>query len=321
MKLILSLGAATIGGLTAMLLTAPAALAIDCAKASSSVEKAICANPKAQQADDDMVAAFSNLKQSLKPADQKVLVANQASWIKSREDCTTDASGNAQADDKIAACVVAQTEARQKYLSGQPAEGPGTADAIVPVLRQGADGSFFTSVNFSDAATMAEKLVNNTLNGQMKKFHLAAKGEDYGDGFSATLAYASPALVSIAVVTDDESPKLAHPMRGGYSLNVDMQSGRELKIDDLLDKEGIAAVQQQCLGQLKDYFADTDGVVEGDQSPDLVKQDIASLKTWTFGAAAATLTFDPADSPPTGVCTIDYATLRPLAKASFPLPK
>jgi hypothetical protein len=50
----------------------------------------------------------------------------------------------------------------------------------------------------------------------------------------------------------------------------------------------------------------------------------AALNTWSFGADAATVSYDPytvgAYAEGEFSCDIPYATLRPLAKPSFPLP-
>ena len=160
MKLVLVFSLATLGGIAALALSAPAASAMDCAKAVTVTEKAICADPKAHQADDDMVLAFTKLKTGLKPAQQKVMVANQAEWITSRDLCSDDPDGQPEKNvKKISACVIGQTEARRKFLSGLPVEGPGAPDPLLPIIKEGADQSFFTSLAFVDAATPSGKAV------------------------------------------------------------------------------------------------------------------------------------------------------------------
>ena len=321
MRLILSLSLAIAGGIAAIVFTAPAAVAIDCAKATTGTEKAICADPKTRQADDDMALAFTTLKATLKPAQQKVLVANQGEWIAGRDQCADDADGQEEKDvRKISACVIAQTEARRKFLSGLPVEGPGTPDPLIPVIKEGADQSFFTSLDFVEANTPAEKRFNDTLDAELKKFHLAANADDYTDGFDVTLKYASPTLISAYLDTSDQSPKLAHPMSSAWNLNIDMTTGHELKMADALDAKSLAMVEKQCLAQLKDYLADPDQST-GDVDPALIKIDIDNLNTWSFGATQATLVFDPIDAEPNGVCKIGYADLRKIIKPGFPLPK
>lgn len=321
MKLVVSVALALVGGIAALAVTAPAASAIDCAKAKTGTEKAICADPKARQSDDDMVAAFAALKAKLKPAQQKVLVANQAEWITSRDLCSDDQDGQPENDQqKIGSCVVRQTEARRKFLSGLPIEGPGAPDPLRPVIKEGADQSFFTSLGFIDPSTPAEKLFNSTLDADLQKFHLAANADDYSDGFDVTLKYASPTLISAYLDTSDQSPKLAHPMSSAWNLNIDMTTGKELKMADALDAKGLAAVETQCLAQLKDYLANPDLSV-GDVDPGLIKIDIDNLNTWSFGATEATLIFDPIDAEPNGVCKFPYDDLRKIIRPGFPLPK
>ena len=320
MKLAFSLALAGFGGFLALAATTPTALAIDCLKATSSTEKAICADPKAKAADDAMVAAFSTFKASLKPPQQKVLVANQADWIATRDLCSQDENGQEQTNqEKIAACVIRQSGDRQEFLLGQPLEGPGLNDPLVPVIREGTDKSFFTSFDFAAPATAGEKLFNATLDGEMKKYHLAKTADDYTDGFAVTLKYASPELLSAYIEASDQSPTLAHPMDNTHNLNIDMRSGKILTIKDTFDKNALARLEDTCLSQLKDYMANDSAT--GDVAPELIRADIESLATWSFGASEATLIFDQVDTDPSGVCRLPYADLRKVIKPGFPLPQ
>jgi uncharacterized protein len=61
------------------------AAAFDCAKAQSTVEKAICADGKLKAADDAMAAAYAGLRNSLNGPDRKALGAAQSKWVKDRE--------------------------------------------------------------------------------------------------------------------------------------------------------------------------------------------------------------------------------------------
>jgi hypothetical protein len=70
-----------------------------------------------------------------------------------------------------------------------------------------------------------------------------------------------------------------------------------------------------------------DADVDGDALKQL-RQSVAAvtgdLKSWSFGADAATVSYDPyavgAYAEGAFTCEIPYATLRPLAKPDFPLP-
>jgi uncharacterized protein YecT (DUF1311 family) len=323
MKILLSLAVATFGGLGVVLLTAATALAIDCSKASTATEKAICAAPAALQADHQMSAAFSALIRQLSAPQKKLLVANQSAWIAERESCTSgdDEDGAAATPAQQTVCITKLTGERRAFLAGLPAEGPGVPAAIVPVIRHGADDTFLTSLAFPAPTTPGEKLFNATLAADFAKMHAATNADDYSDNFNATLTYASPELISVNVVGADLSPKLAHPMPFEYNVNIDMQTGKKLTIANALDKAGIAKIQQQCMDkQLKDYLANPDSTVS-ETDPDMIKVDIADLDNWSFGATEAQLDFDPMNDDPTAVCHLPYSDLSKLTKASFPLPQ
>ena len=57
---------------------------------------------------------------------------------------------------------------------------------------------------------------------------------------------------------------------------------------------------------------------------DSVAEATGDLKAWSFGADAATVSYDPyavgAYAEGAFSCSVPYATLRPLARSDFPLP-
>jgi uncharacterized protein YecT (DUF1311 family) len=322
MKFIVLLLAAA-GGLAGMALAATPSLAIDCAKASTGIEKAICSDSRANAADADMSSAFSALLNGLAAPQKKLLLANQHAWIAEREGTCVGGGddGPAATPAELAACIVRLTDARRNFLSGAPAEGPGITSAIAPVIRHGADDTYLTSLAFLAPETPAEKLFNADLGSDFAKMHIAASADDYSDNFNATLEYASPTLISVNIVGADLSPKLVHPMPFNYNFNIDMQTGKKLTMADALRKPALAAIEKQCIDvQLKNYLANTDGSI-GDTDPDMIKVDMADLDRWSFGAHQATLIFDPAEDDPTGVCRVSYADLKKLIKPGFPLPQ
>src|SRR5262245_1997105 len=83
------------------------AVAFECGKAKSPVEKAICADARLNAADDAMTAAYVGLRNALAGADRKVLGASQSKWVKSRED-----NCGSQQDAEFTLCILGQTEER-----------------------------------------------------------------------------------------------------------------------------------------------------------------------------------------------------------------
>jgi uncharacterized protein len=144
--------------LTGLLLIACSvpAQAFDCAKAVSSIEKAICADPKLKAADDAMSAAYATLRESLVGADRKSVGASQRKWVKSREDSCGYQQGAEQAN-----CILSQTDERRQLLSAEPESGPGTGSRLMPVfIQQDADPRHydidFTLIKFVKAQSKGE---------------------------------------------------------------------------------------------------------------------------------------------------------------------
>ena len=107
-----------------------------------------------------------------------------------------------------------------------------------------------------------------------------------------------------------------------------MRQGRALAFADLLDNEAATKVFGLCFDQVRKQKIDKGETAEdlGDLT-DLrksVAEATGDLQRWSFGAETATIDYDPyavgAYAEGAFTCTIPYATLRPLAKADFPLP-
>lgn len=64
---------------------APPAMAFDCGRASTIVEKAICAEPALKSLDARMEAAYAEAKSLSSKPEQKMLARSQKAWIAERE--------------------------------------------------------------------------------------------------------------------------------------------------------------------------------------------------------------------------------------------
>jgi len=142
------------------------------------------------------------------------------------------------------------------------------------------------------------------------------------------LAYASPKLIS-AHADGDSFMGGAHPNSYSVNINVDVAPGREAKFADLLDKPAANKVFALCLKQVRDEKTAREGSVDDDSGAsktlaDSVAAATGDLKAWSFGTDAATISYDPyavgAYAEGAFSCSLPYATLRPLARADFPLP-
>jgi uncharacterized protein len=110
------------------LLGAPAANAaapsFDCARAESSAEKLICADPTLGTLDQELARLFALARDGpdLAPERRSTLIASQRGWIRGRDDCW-------KADD-LRACVVAEylsriLDLRRDYTAARSADAAG----------------------------------------------------------------------------------------------------------------------------------------------------------------------------------------------------
>src|SRR5437667_7280484 len=118
--------------IAALLLAASAAAGPpvpDCRQAKMPAERAICGNAELAAADKAMAEAYAALRAKLPPEQQKTLLADQRRWITRR----TAACGD-KSDDALAQCLLAETEARRRFFTGEGANGARDAPRIVPIL-------------------------------------------------------------------------------------------------------------------------------------------------------------------------------------------
>ena len=319
-------------GLGLAALAASPAMALDCQRASSASEKAICADPAALAADADLGKAFAALHASFDPKARANLVAAEVAWLALRDSNCADEKGPA-----LGACLAHETRTRIAFLAGAPEAGPGAPSRLAPVLRMQKGGKGRTKVDvqllkFVDAATPAERAFNAAVDQLTNDLENPGKDDSLADQWSYTwsmrLAYASPRLIS-AHADGDSFMGGAHPNAYSVNINVDVARGREATFADLLDKPAADKIFALCLKQVRDQKSAREGSVDDDADAakllaDSVAEATGALKAWSFAADAATVSYDPyavgAYAEGAFSCSVPYATLRPLARPDFPLP-
>ena len=316
------------------------AFGLECGGARTPVETAICGDPAVKEADDAVSAAFARLRATLPAADAKALLANQRNWLKTREARCGSPAPNAT-------CLRDRTVARARVLEGTPEAGPGTRRPLLPLIvdRPGSKSRYAVSVflfRFPKPASAAEAALNRRVARIAAEAPTAtddpAAATIYEWERKARLAYASDRLLSIGV-DGYEMTGGAHGNSSFGAINLDMTTGRELTVADLTDEAGRARLAALCDGQVRTQLRDKlkesgedpdtpDGkaslaALEGDAAKG-VAETVGDLSNWTFGGTGATVTFLPYAVAPyvygAFSCEIPYANLRPLAKASFPMP-
>jgi len=323
---------AVLVGLGLAALTVSPATALDCQRASSASEKAICADPTALAADDDLGKAFAALHASFDPKAKTNLVAAEVAWLALRDSNCADEKGPA-----LGACLARETRARIAFLAGAPEAGPGAPGRLAPVFRMQKGGKGRTDVDvqllkFVDAATPAERAFNAAVDRLTSDLENPGKDDPLADQWSYTwsmrLAYASPRLIS-AHADGDSFLGGAHPNAYSVDINVDVARGREATFADMLDKPAAGKIFALCLNQVRGQKSAHEGSADDDaDAAKTLAENIAeatgALKAWSFGADAATVSYDPyavgAYAEGAFSCSVPYAKLRPLARSDFPLP-
>ena len=306
--------------------------ALDCQRASTAIEKAICADPAARDADADLGKTFDALRASLDPKAKPQLVAAQVAWLGLRDSNCADQKGAA-----LGACLARETRARIAFLTGAPEAGPGAPGRLAPVFRMQKGGKGRTDVDvqllkFVDPATPAERAFNAAVEKLTNDLENPGKDDPLADqwsySWSMTLAYASPRLIS-AHAEGGSFMGGAHPNSYSANINVDVARGREATFADLVDKPSAQKIFALCLKQVREQKLAREGAADDDAGapktlPESVAEATGDLKAWSFGADQATIAYDPyavgAYAEGAFSCEAPYATLRSLAKPDFPLP-
>jgi uncharacterized protein YecT (DUF1311 family) len=308
---------------------AGSAQAFDCSKASTKAEKAICADPAARAADDDLGKAFAAAISEMSASTRAAAVAAQVRWIAERDGACADQTG-----PKYSACLAKQSLGRRDFLAAEPEAGSGAPGRLAPVFRHEKGSKHKAAVDlqllkYPAPATPAERAFDAAVERDVGPLDQPDKG-DPGDIAweyvrSMRLAYASPRLIS-AHLEGYNSTAGAHPNSFTADINILVEEGREAKLADLVDGKVAQKLFAFCLKSVRTekkarFGADLPPEVD---LPRTVAEATAKLEAWSFGAESATISYDPyavgAYAERAYACVIPYATLKPLAKPGFPLP-
>ncbi|MFO1132418.1 MAG: lysozyme inhibitor LprI family protein [Hyphomicrobiales bacterium] len=311
-------------------LTTPAH-AFDCAKASTAVETAICADPQLKRLDGQLSDAYAAVKAASTPPEQKMLARSQKRWIAEREYCSGDESG-------VTACIAQKTRDRLSLLLGAPESGPGPGAKMVPLflVQDGTTRQWdidMALLRFADPQTAGEKAFNRLVDGILKQAKLGPHGEDTHDMVYAmedtlSLTFASPRLVSARrdfYINEGG----AHGNYGTDNFNIDMTSGRRLAIADVVDAAGAATLTAWCKTQVdaerRKRVPDADDVPYDQKTRDAtIAETVRNLGSWSIGAGEITVSFDPyaLGAYAEGAYSCSFATpaVKALALKGAPLP-
>lgn len=311
-------------------LNAAPALALDCGKATTPIENAICADPAAAAADDAMTKAYQHLDAKLSGPDKAALLTSQRRWLKRRDDLC--AGRNAV---EISSCLADETEDRRAYLAGEPQSGPGAAQPFEPVIIQhvGAPNQYDIDVNavkFAEPRLPGEKLFNARVDALLKQVPKADQGGirqnmTYSYDLDVGATFASPELASAHVQTYEFAGG-AHGASSTANFAIDLIGGKELAFDDLFGEGAKTPLVAACLAQIAQQKQQKapeapDAVISADEQKTVIEKSVGDLSRWSLFATGAKIAFDPyalgAYVEGSYACDFTAALLRPLLKIDY----
>ncbi|NWH09345.1 MAG: DUF1311 domain-containing protein [Alphaproteobacteria bacterium] len=310
------------------------AAAIDCAKAKSGIEKAICADPAVKAADDAMAATYQDMLGRLDASAAAMLKDNQLQWLKLRED---RCSGTAA--DALSRCLIAVSEERARYLSGMPQSGPGITPSPMPATLSRAEsktqcGAEVATYVFPQDGAPGLAVFNQAIDALSKNLEAeygARMAEEEGFEYHCYYAldthftFTSPVLIAAA---NDISMYTggAHGMYSSQSLIIDVAKGRTLVFGDVFPEAAQGPIAAMCSASLLEEkrarlggmgMSDAEIVTEMAGYDETVGKAVPDFSRWMIYADRAEIYFGPyelgsyAEGPYT--CTIPAAELAKLA--------
>jgi uncharacterized protein YecT (DUF1311 family) len=306
------------------------AMALDCAKATTPVEKAICADPAAAGADESMTKAYDLLAARLSAPEKTTLLISQRRWLKRRADACPADNG-----DAMASCLTDETERRRAFLAGEPISGPGAAQSLTPVLIQhvGLPNQYdldIEAVKFADPRLPGEKRFNAKVNALLKevpKIDQTDIRQDmvYTYDLDVGASFASPEFVSARVEIYDFSGG-AHGNSSTSNFAIDLTTGKELQFSDLFEAAAQAKFVAACLDDIKRQKQekmpdDPFGVVSAAEQKKTIEESVGDLTRWSLYATKAEISFDPyalgAYVEGSYTCDFPAGMVRPLLKFDY----
>ncbi len=310
----------------------------DCAKATTAIEKALCSDTEAADADRKMAEAWRRLSESLSnPAARAHLQRDQAAWLVDRQRICTAQSAQSTAGRKVPMCLRDLAAARAERLATLPA---GDAYPFVGerrIVEQGRRGGmpYEIAVSFAvfEAPSVDYARANASIKAWVDKFATSARPPTQpmpgapGIGWFLESGHivlvASRELVTVAAHWTMYSGG-AHPNNGRLAWHVASTTGRELGLDDVFNRASgwREAVLALARADLKKQFEERPGFEESLEPATLGKL-LAEPRRWIFTHDKVILTFDPYEVGPYAAgpyeVELSYAALSPYIRKDGPL--
>lgn len=276
----------------ALLVSAAPALAFDCGKATTPIDKAICANDDARAANDRMEKAYGVLRARLEGEGRKLLLDGQRSWIGYRDErCGTGVD-----------CLAEQSGERADALTATP-------DGMAPVFlwQAGIDNGYavrLAGYRFTGDFGKGEAAYNRWLDREIAD-------SPYGDPPDAEehSAYEWEVDVSMNRLTGRLISAVAwlyaytggaHPNSGTSGFMADRATGDPVSATAQFSSDGRKKFEADCTGQILDAQSDTYGEMDAAEArnaleesyPGAVRDAVADMERWHVDEDGVHIRFD-----------------------------
>ena len=228
----------------------------ECARAKMPSEKAICADPEIAEIDAAMSRAYAALKASLPTEQQAGLLADQRHWVGHRDALCSDKQGR-----NFVRCLRDATEARRRFLTGEPTSGAADAARLPPVFHEAHTDRYEISVAYprlegeSKAKGLVfDRAVRDLVLGDkvlVEYRELPPAGSVNSYTVSYEIPYLDERLASVVFTTSTYTGG-AHPNSARESLIFDLVSGRRLELSDIVTEpaRAVEELAARCRRQL-----------------------------------------------------------------------
>jgi uncharacterized protein YecT (DUF1311 family) len=236
--------------IAAFLMPPDRAFAIDCSRAISLQDKAICNDEGARQADQRLNAAFRHFRDSRPTEEWSRINRWEMNWLRRRSNACSESC-----EPKFSTCIARQLDYRARYLLGQPVSGPEMSSAIEPVFIFESDGSDrvidASLLHFAHPQLKGEFAFNEWVEAVQKEIP-DGKGEPVLFLLEMELTHLSADFLSARVesyLAKAGAPGVSRPR----SVNIRMADGAVLSYRDVLDEARAGtAVESECLAQVQE---------------------------------------------------------------------
>lgn len=268
------------------------AFAFDCGKATTAIDKAICADEGAKSANDRMEQVYADVRARLDGEGRKLLLDGQRSWIRYRDERCGTGTG----------CLAEQSGERADALDATPA---GMAPFFL--WQPGVDNGYavrLTGYRFTGDFGKGEAAYNRWLDDEIDESPFGdAPDEEEHQAYEweadLVMHRLSARLIS-AVSWLYAYTGGAHPNSGTSGFLADRASGEPLSASALFGPDGLARLERDCTRQVLDAQSDVYGEMSDEDAkkaleegyPDAVRDTVADMERWHVEDDKVVLRFD-----------------------------